>query len=414
MGGSYPYPPGLGQEWLVQHLFRPLPGPLALLAVFGCVALFALWVWGMMRLSSGGRRRVTAICTFLAGLFYALAFFLPPGNVATGSAEIGGQRAKFTADITWDEIPDPNPPAPPAEGEEPPEEPSWREPRPIERNLTGRLELTELANEPTAQDGRDFLTISGKQNADGTWALESLGPDGPTPLVATSDGGYAVTTAAGTGRLQMRVQPAANIVKGYEAPLANALNILGGFAIFLGLINLSLVHGRTLFGAKPGWINSLAFFFGLLGMIIFGLAALKYKDLDPTAPQPFVAAAYAVMFDGLLKPLQSTTFALLGFFIVSAAYRAFRVRTTEAALMTIVAFIVMLGQVPLGQMLTAWIPLDSPWAVLRIETVTNWLLVTPNTAASRGILFGAAAGSFALSLRVWLSLERGAYFGKEF
>jgi hypothetical protein len=134
----------------------------------------------------------------------------------------------------------------------------------------------------------------------------------------------------------------------------------------------------------------------------------------PPAAVPLAAAGYQVFFNGLLKPLQSTTFALLGFFIVTAAYRAFRIRNLEAGLMTVIAFLVMLGQVPLGQMLTSWIDPASGFAWLRIENVTNWLLTNPNTAATRGILFGAVTGGFALSLRVWLSLERGTYFGKEF
>jgi hypothetical protein len=190
--------------------------------------------------------------------------------------------------------------------------------------------------------------------------------------------------------------------------------VVGGFTIGLGLINLCLVHGGVLLHGRRGWHNALAFFVGFIGMTVFGIWQMSVDKVAKGAPVPFPKAMYEIFFTGMLQPLQSTTFALLGFFIVSAAYRAFRIRSTEAALMTIIAFIVMMGQVPIGQVLTAWIPAEGPMHWLRIENITNWLLTTPNTAATRGILFGAVVGNFALSLRVWLSLERGSYFGKEF
>jgi hypothetical protein len=124
----------------------------------------------------------------------------------------------------------------------------------------------------------------------------------------------------------------------------------------------------------------------------------------------FAFTTYDVLFNGMFNSLDSTMFAILAFFIVSAAYRAFRVRSAEATLMMLSAFIIMLGQVPLGIVLTQWIPHDSPWAIFRLERMARWILTGINAAAFRAIIFGILMGYLAMSLRVWLSLERGSYF----
>lgn len=107
------------------------------------------------------------------------------------------------------------------------------------------------------------------------------------------------------------------------------------------------------------------------------------------------------LFDNALVPLDSTMFALLAFFMASAAYRTFRARTPEATVLLIVAVIVMLGRVPVGEMIYH-----------RMPQVSEWFMMWPTVAAKRGILFGVALGSIATSLRIILGIERSHLGGK--
>jgi len=120
-----------------------------------------------------------------------------------------------------------------------------------------------------------------------------------------------------------------------------------------------------------------------------------WRGIEPGAP------AYWA-FNNIDVPLDGTMFSLLAFFIASAAYRTFRARTPEAALLLIAAMIVMLGRVPVGRLLGGWLGQSA-----------EWIFDIPSTAAKRGILLGVALGSIATSLRIILGLERSWLGGGE-
>ncbi|NPV45746.1 MAG: hypothetical protein HPY69_02205 [Armatimonadetes bacterium] len=101
------------------------------------------------------------------------------------------------------------------------------------------------------------------------------------------------------------------------------------------------------------------------------------------------------LFDNVLVPLDATMFSLLAFFMASAAYRTFRARTPEATVLLVVAVIIMLGRVPLGELIHKQFP-----------ELCEWFMMVPTVAARRGILFGVALGSIATSLRIILGIER--------
>lgn len=124
--------------------------------------------------------------------------------------------------------------------------------------------------------------------------------------------------------------------------------------------------------------------------------ALVRKLLDAEDGRDFLW-----LFDNIVVPLDATMFALLAFFMASAAYRTFRARTPEATVLLLVAVVVMLGRVPIGEMIYKHMP-----------QLSEWLMMVPTVAAKRGILFGVALGVLATSLRIILGIERSHLGGK--
>ncbi|MBZ0232677.1 MAG: hypothetical protein K8M05_10140 [Deltaproteobacteria bacterium] len=101
------------------------------------------------------------------------------------------------------------------------------------------------------------------------------------------------------------------------------------------------------------------------------------------------------IYDHVFDPCNSTMFALLAFFVASAAFRAFRARNAEAALLLLAAILVMLGRAPLGRSISDVFP-----------DFAQWLIDIPNNAGRRAIMMGAAIGAIATGLRVIVGIER--------
>jgi hypothetical protein len=202
------------------------------------------------------------------------------------------------------------------------------------------------------------------------------------------------------------IRPPRNPLSDWRPFVGLAAQIVGSFALLLGVSNLFQIHQRAVAKRTPGWYNSAAFFIAFFAIVLAGF--LKGSHDERVAGQ-----IYNILFRGFLTSLDSTMFSLIAFYIVSAAYRAFRIRSTEAALMMVAAAIIMLALVPVGAAITNWLPTSGWLSAFRLERIGYWLLIGPNMAAQRAIAFGIAVGSMAMGLRIWLSLERGSFFDRQ-
>lgn len=172
--------------------------------------------------------------------------------------------------------------------------------------------------------------------------------------------------------------------------------IIAGFALALGVGSLFRTHWTKIRRRQREWgysiVTLVSFFVMLWAGVFYGSGEGSVIDNIFTV-EP--GNLFEWLFNNIQVPLDSTMFSLLAFFIASAAYRTFRARTLEASLLLITAIVVMLGRVPLGQMMYD-----------RMPEIYEWIMQYPAVAGKRGILFGAALGSIATSLRIILGIER--------
>ena len=171
------------------------------------------------------------------------------------------------------------------------------------------------------------------------------------------------------------------------------LQIIGGFALILGVSSLFHVHAVKIRRKEAGWGYSFVLYAGMLGTIAVGLWNNGKESIDG------VMTAFGWVYSYMLVPLQGTMFAILAFFIASAAYRSFRARSREAAVLLVAAVIVMLGRVPLGEYI---LPLSGD--------ISQWILNVLNASVRRAILIGVSLGAVALSLKIIFGVER-SYLG---
>lgn len=171
---------------------------------------------------------------------------------------------------------------------------------------------------------------------------------------------------------------------GFNSIINKWVVILSAFALVLGIGNLVSHHISKIKKAKADRWYSLV---TLISMTLMALVGLVF-GIGPDS-------LYQKIFLNILTPLGATMFALLAYYMASAAYRAFRVRNIEASILLASAFVVMLGFMPIGQFLHPYFP-----------QVAEWIMRVPNMASQRGILFGVAFGSIATALKIILGIER--------
>lgn len=176
-------------------------------------------------------------------------------------------------------------------------------------------------------------------------------------------------------------------------------SVIGTLALGMGLLSLGMVNIKKIKRREKEWYTAILFFLAIGLGVLAGVG--KY---EPVGMQLRTVSDNTIIL--IFGSLGSAIFSLTAFYLASAAYRAFRVRTVEAAIMMVTAVLVMLGQTPFGAYLTGWIP--ERFQFLWLSNIAGWILRIPSSAFMRALTFGLMLGAIATALRYWLSLERVA------
>lgn len=164
--------------------------------------------------------------------------------------------------------------------------------------------------------------------------------------------------------------------------------MLSAFAFFLGIIitvRVQLYHVTRRTPEK--WYMAI----WTLSVAVVGTAiGLIYGQSHPN---------FQWLYTYIIMPLWLAMTSTTGFFISSAAYRAFRAKTTEASILLVAGSLVIMRNAPI---------FVSIWG--GFTGVGNWIMDVVASGAVRGITIGVAIGSIAIGIRTILGYETG-YLG---
>ena len=205
--------------------------------------------------------------------------------------------------------------------------------------------------------------------------------------------------------------------------VSSFVQIIAAFLLGLGIFSLLKIHLMNIARRKKDWGFSVVLLVSMFSMITFGYwdfiirQGSKATDFDDPQFWQMPNMVRDFLFDGLLQQMDAAMFSIIAFFILSAAYRAFRARSVEATILLGTALLVILSL--MGVVAGMW---DDKVAALagegktasadfimnfKITEIAGWLKNTFQTPAITGIKFGIGLGTISMALRIWLGLEKG-------
>ena len=282
-------------------------------------------------------------------------------------------------------------------------------------------------------------------------------------------------------------------LKDMQEWVSNSMQVVGVFGLAIGLASLVHMHGNKIRRQAPGWGFSIITLTCAVIVACIGLMPKSYVvptetgDFKIVAESPLTNQAMQTQYvlfgyqpetsytnvvrDGkqwvlgtrkvpffdwvynyMFFPLTATTFSLLAFYMITATYRAVRVKSWEAGILLFAAIIVLIGQVPveevplvgrfivnntrtilfvsfdliliilalrayfsfkyvsLGIFIALFIAANILWcytpADISFESLKALILQYPNTAAKRGIIIGIALGGLATGVKIIFGIEK--------
>jgi len=170
--------------------------------------------------------------------------------------------------------------------------------------------------------------------------------------------------------------------------------IIFNISLGLGAVRLLMQHGTALQRKRENWQFSAVLLTIFTVRLLTGLVGYFTTGMQTDN------GIYNWLFINVFTPLGATLYPITGFYIFSAAYRAFRARNIDAALMLIAGCFVMLKNAPVGEAIWSGFP-----------TIGGWFQFTGQIPGMRAFAIVGALGLIAYGFRALLGKERGFYAG---
>ena len=165
--------------------------------------------------------------------------------------------------------------------------------------------------------------------------------------------------------------------------IKNFSSIIAGFALFLGLIGILRLHSANVMKRNSLSPYSATLIVVLLLYLVVGLGYGQQST------------EFKWIYNTIYGPLTATTYALLAFWVCSAAYRAFTMKSIESAILVITGLLVFFGVTPLSAAISPVFP-----------AANDFISSVLNVAGRRGMGIGIGIGILALGIRIILGMER--------
>jgi len=152
--------------------------------------------------------------------------------------------------------------------------------------------------------------------------------------------------------------------------------------LILGIIILTIAHLRKISKKESGWYYSIIYLVGLVITSALGLTSVRNTT-------------FLWIYNNMTAPIGVALYSLTAFYITSAAYRVFRARNWNAAVLLVCAFIVFMMLIPVGAVIFP-----------PVVPIGEWLRSYPSSAGFRGMIIGVSLGIIGLGVRVYTGRQK--------
>jgi hypothetical protein len=187
----------------------------------------------------------------------------------------------------------------------------------------------------------------------------------------------AIITIIGT-LLVIEFFIADDLLKAFRSNITLWGVIIYNAAAIVGAAFLWINHGKNLI-STGSWEKKLPSAVALVTfLIVIGIAAFY----GPSSSQ------YNTMYGTTLAEIMLTTFGIIYIYTIESAYRAFRIKTIDAAALFVSGLSYFLREIPL---MVAWVPAIVP--------ISDWILNYPSRGALAVGVLTAAIGAIMVGVR---------------